>query len=404
MSGASVRNPARLRRATADVGRCVNSCRERRVVLTRASAGSSASARAPPPSTADPSASSPVTPRSAARGTPRPRATRATRRSVSVAERARRGQLAQEREKALAIADVVPVLEPAERGGQAPPDGHERQGHEEAGGRLERSARVRDRARERVGEQDLDEREEAGPDEERAHHGRGLAAEHLDVPEAVARERREERGRHERERQERERREDRDRASHEPRNEVQDDERQEADGGPEQEEADLLLGEEVGRAARDDDEARGGEGGARGHPGDLRAVEGGDGRRRVRELAEIDAGGRGEERRRGNERQPGRDPARAAREREDEREEEGGEERARGVLGEDRDAEHAVERRRRRQREDEPDGEGERRVEERLARRLRAAERRERRRRGTSRPRRRGTGTGSPTARARASS
>ena len=71
---------------------------------------------------------------------------------------------------------------------------------------------------------------------------------------------------------------------------------------------------------------------------------------------------------------------RAAREREDEREEKRGEERAGGVLREDRGAEEAVDRGHGREREDEPDGEGERRVEKGLARGARRSQGRERRR------------------------
>ena len=97
-------------------------------------------------------------------------------------ERARGRQLAHESEQSVGVARVVAVLEPAEGRREAAPHGHEAERHQEARRGLQGAAGVGDGERERVREEDLREREEPGAHEERAHHGRRLASEHLDVP------------------------------------------------------------------------------------------------------------------------------------------------------------------------------------------------------------------------------
>ena len=303
-----MRNPARLSRATAGVGRCVNSWRERRVVLREASAGKLGERQGP--AAVHGHAVGAGTRHTEERGARHAEPARDARDEEvrELGEGARRRQLAQQREEAVAVARVVAVLEPPERRREAAPHGHEAERHQEARGRLERAPRVRHRERERVREEHLGEREEARADEQRAHHGGRLAAEDLDVPQPVARESREERGGHERERQERERREDRNGAAEEARHEVQDDERKDPDGRPEEQEPHLLLREEVARAPREDHESEGREGGARRHPRDLRAVERRHGGRGVSGGPEVRARRRREkdEGRQERERAPGR--------------------------------------------------------------------------------------------------
>ena len=144
----------------------------------------------------------------------------------------------------------------------------------------------------------------AVPTKSAPEHGSRLASEDLDVPQPVARERREERRGDESEGQKRERREDRDRPAEEARDEVQDHDGKESDGGPEEEEADLFFREEVRRPAGHEEEAGRGERGSRRHPDDLRAVQGRDRVGRVRERPEVNAGGRHEESGRGGEGEP----------------------------------------------------------------------------------------------------
>ena len=247
--GASVRNPARLRRETAAVGRAAKSCRERRVVRSRAPAGSSESRSGGPPSTSRATSASSVHGQEGrARDAETPR--NPVREEVlQVLERTRRRQLADEREQALAIPQGLAILKARKSGGQAPAHGSESERHQKSGGDLQRGPRVRNAHGDGLREEELGKREEAGSHEKGAEHGRRLAAEDLDVPQAVPRERREKGGWNERERKHRERRDDRDRAAEKAGHEVQEDEGKEAHESAEQEEADLFFRQEVRRAA-----------------------------------------------------------------------------------------------------------------------------------------------------------
>ena len=163
VSGASVRKPARLSRATAAVGRsCELLAREAR--RPEARRGRQLGERESAAAVHGP----------AVRGVARHAEERRARHAEpagdardeevrELGERPRGRQLAQESEKTVAVARVVAVLEPAERGRKSAPDGHEAERHQEARGGLKGAAGVRDRERERVGEEHLREREEARP-------------------------------------------------------------------------------------------------------------------------------------------------------------------------------------------------------------------------------------------------
>src|ERR1019366_6317822 len=115
----------------------------------------------------------------------------------------------------------------------------------------------------------------------------------------------------------------------------QKDEGKEADRDTEQEEANLLLREEVRWAPGENDEPHGGQRGARGHPDDLRAVEGVHRRGSVAaRLSEVHGGCRDQGHRRRDEGEPGGRAPHPSRKRENEREQEGREESPGGVLEE----------------------------------------------------------------------